>query len=232
MFVKFLTKRRTKMKKLLLSLGFAVLAMGIAGNASADSFTLDFEGLGNLSKIGNFYNGGAGTDYGVSFSDNALAIIDADAGGTGNIGGLPSPDTAMFFLGGSAAIMNVEDGFDTGFSFFYSAVVDPGYVEIYDDVNGSGNRLAYMSLAVTPFNGSPDPTGVYSPFLPVLGMEFEGIAKSVVFGGVIDKIGFDNVTFGSAVPPGGKGSETPEPATLFLLGSGLAGLAGFRKLKK
>ncbi len=220
------------MKKLLLSLGFAVLVMGIAVNVSADSFTLDFEGLGNLSKIGNFYNGGAGTDYGVSFSDNALALIDADAGGTGNIGGLPSPDTAMFFLGGTAAIMNVEDGFDTGFSFFYSAVVDPGYVEIYDDLNGSGNRLAYMSLAVTPFNGSPDPTGVYSPFLPVFGLEFEGIAKSVVFGGVIDKIGFDNVTFGSSVPGGATGSETPEPATLFLLGSGLAGLAGFRKLKK
>ncbi len=221
------------MKKLLASLSIAVLVMGIAGNASADSFTLDFEGIGNLNQIGNFYNGGAGTNYGVSFSDNALGLIDSDAGGTGNIGGLPSPDTAMFFLGGSAATMNVEAGFDTGFSFFYSAVADPGYVEIYDDLNGTGNRLAYMNLPLTPFNGSPDPTGVYSPFLPVIGVEFAGIAKSVVFGGVIDKIGFDNVTFGSAVPQGGgNGSETPEPATLFLLGSGLAGLAGFRKSKK
>ncbi len=58
---------------------------------------LDFEGLGDLMPIGNYYNGGAGPDYGVSFSQNALALIDRDAGGSGNTGGEPSPETVMFY---------------------------------------------------------------------------------------------------------------------------------------
>jgi len=212
------------MKKLLVLSGLCFI-LGMTGISSADTIVLDFEGIGDVTPVGDYYY----DDYGVTFSDNAQAVVDSDVGGSGNIGGLPTPDAALFFLEGDAAVMNVEDGFDTGFSFYYSAISFAGLVEIYDDVEGGGNLLATFDLPLTPKNGAPDPTGIFSPFLAI-GVEFEGIAKSIAFGGVINKIAFDNITFGSATAGGsGETSGTPEPATIFLLGSGLAGVAGLRK---
>ena len=183
--------------------------------AQAATITLDFEGLQNLEPIGNFYNGGAGgfgstggQNFGIQFSDNSLAIIDEDAGGTGNFGGEPSPDTIAFFLTGESAVMDVADGFDTGFSFFYSAVNRPGTVNVYDNVGGTGDILASIDLPLTPFEEAADPTGQFSPLLP-FGVNFDGIARSVDFGGTIDRIGFDNITLGSQTPMPG---PTPPPA--------------------
>lgn len=174
--------------------------------AQAATILLDFEGLQNLEPINNFYNGGTGgfgstysQNLGIAFSGNSLAIIDEDAGGTGNFGGEPSADTIAFFLTGDAAVMDVADGFDTGFSFFYAAVNRPGIVNVYDELGGVGNLLASIDLPLTPFEGSPDPTGQFSPLLP-FGVNFDGIARSVDFGGTIDRIGFDNITLGSETP--------------------------------
>ncbi len=192
---------------------------------------LDFEGLQDLEAVQDFYNGGtggagssSGTNFGVSFSGNALAIIDADAGGSGNFGSEPSPDTVLFFLDGPAAVLNIDAGFDTGFSFFYSAINNPGFVNVYDDINSGGNLLATINLPLTPFNGAPDPTGQFSPFVAA-GVSFSGVAKSIDFGGVVNQIGFDNITFGSATPGGGNGGtgEVPTPAMLpGLIGMGIA----------
>lgn len=104
--------------------------------------------------------------------------------------------------------MNVEDGFDTGFSFFYAAVNFPGSVSVYDGLNGTGTLLATLNLPVTPSDGG-DPTGVFSPFVPI-GVTFSGIARSVDFGGAVDQIGFDDVTIGSA------SAGVPEPTSAFL----------------
>ncbi|HVT45235.1 MAG TPA: DUF11 domain-containing protein [Thermoanaerobaculia bacterium] len=169
---------------------------------------LDFEGLGNQEQVLNFYNGGLGgsgsgpgPNFGITFSPSALALIDADAGGSGNFGGEPSPDTGLFFLSGTA-VMNVPAGFDTGFSFFYSAVNNPGIVNVYDGLNATGNLLATVNLPLTPFNGAPDPTGTFSPLVPV-GVTFSGTAMSVDFGGTANQIVFDDVTIGSEIPGSG-----------------------------
>ncbi len=190
----------------------ALLALSLAARASA-IVVLNFEGLGDLETVEEFYNGGTGgggsgpgTDYGISFSDNALALIDADAGGSGNFGGEPSPSTVLFFLDGPAATMNVAAGFDTGFSFFYSSVLFTGFVDVYDGLDGTGNLLASIPLPTTPSDGG-DPTGFYSPFVPV-GVLFAGTARSVDFGGTINQIGFDNITFGTDNP------VVPEPASV------------------
>lgn len=204
------------MKKSIL-IGLAILFPALC---SADIIQLDFEGLDNQEAIDGFYNGGtsangnSGVNYGVEFSDNTLSIIDADAGGSGNIGGEPSPDTVMFFLTGSESVMNVAAGFDTGFSFFYSAVNNPGSVSVWDGLDGTGTLLAMLDIPVTASDGG-DPNGIFSPFFDI-GVGFSGIGKSVSFAGVQNQIAFDNITFGSttaSVP-----TDVSSPATLGLFG--------------
>jgi len=196
------------------------------GQAWGGVIVLDFEGLGNSEPVQSFYDGGLGGDgsgpgpsYGIAFSTNALAIIDSDAGGTGNFGGEPSPDTILYFLEGAAATMNVPAGFDTGFSFFYSAVNYTGSVTVYDGLNGTGTILATLNLPLTPYSGAPDPTGIYSPLVP-FGVAFQGVARSVDFSGSENQICFDNITLSSETPWEG---VIPEPTTLVLLA--LGGLA-------
>jgi len=197
------------------------------------ALVLDFEGLGDQETILDFYNGGTGsqgnfgTNYGVTFSGNALSIIDSDAGGSGNFGNEPSPSTVLFFLEGQAAIMSLAAGFETGFSFFYSAISNPGSVSVWSGLNGTGDLLASLLLPTTP-QGAGDPTGAFSPFVS-LGVGFDGLAHSVSFAGVQNQIGFDDVTFGSVTPGP---SAIPEPSTFLLLAAGLAGVAGFRMRKR
>ena len=194
------------------SLAISALMAGFALPAFAQS-TITFEGLRDGESINQFYNGGTGgsgsgpgANYGISFSPNALAVIDLDAGGSGNIGGEPSPDTAMYFRSGTA-VMNVAAGFTTGFSFYYTAVNSPSSVTVYDGLNGTGNVLATLALPVTPYNGAPDPNGIFSPFVPI-GVSFAGTARSVDFGGTVNQVAFDNITIGSATPGNGNGTAT------------------------
>jgi hypothetical protein len=215
-----------KIKNLLL-----VVSLLVASAASANAtIVLNFEGVGDLATVGNFYNGGAGANYGINFSNNALGIVDSDAGGNGNFGGEPSPNTVLFFLDGDAATMDVAAGFDTGFSFFYSAINQSGFINVYDGLGATGNILATLNLPVTPSNGG-DPNGNFSPFYAI-GINFSGIAHSVDFGGTVNQIGFDDVTLGSEVAGGT--APVPEPGTIALLGLGMAGLAfyGKRRQKK
>jgi hypothetical protein len=184
-----------------------------AGNAAV----LTFEGLGQQESVLNYYNGGLGgngsgpgTNYGISFSPNALALQ------SGNFSDNPSVPTILFFLSGNAATMNVAAGFDTGFSFFYAAS-QGGSVNVYDGLNATGNILASLLL--------PDTATPYSVWNPI-GVSFAGIAKSVDFGGAADYIGFDDITLGSATPGN---NPVPEPGTIMLLGAGFLGLAIYSK---
>ena len=211
------------------SVAYATLVMlaTTATPAVGAVVVLDFEGLRNLQRVEEFYNGGtggggnSGTDYGVSSSQNAFALIDIDAGGAGDFGGEPSSDTAMVFVGGAAAALNYADGFDTEFSFFYSAIRETGSVLVYDGLDATGNLLASIDLPLTPHTGAPDPGGEFSPFVAV-DVSFAGTARSVDFGGTTNEIIFDNITFSSAEAVGNE--VVPEPGTVALLGLGSLGL--------
>ncbi|MEO7189610.1 MAG: PEP-CTERM sorting domain-containing protein [Vicinamibacterales bacterium] len=210
----------------------AIALVAVAVPASASPIVLTFEGVGDLNPVGNFYNGGAGTNYGVQFSPATLAVVDSDAGGSGNIANEPSADTVMFFLDANNAILNFAAGFDTGFSFFYSSA-GVASVSVWDGLNGTGTQLGTLNLAAQYADGcGGDPTGNFCNWTAV-GVTFAGTAKSINFGGTANRTAFDTVTFGSAVAGGDPvASPVPEPTTIALLGLGIAGLVVRQRLVK
>jgi hypothetical protein len=132
----------------------------------------------------------------------------------------------MFFLTGSA-ILNNAAGFDTGFSFYYSSS-KTAVVNVYEGLNGTGALLGSINLAAQYNSGcTGDPTGEYCNFTPI-GVNFAGIAHSIDFGGTVNNIAFDNITFGSATAGGGS-TDVPEPGTLALFGLGLLGTTAARR---
>lgn len=219
----------------------AVLAFG-ATTASAAVVSLNFEDINatypsGYANILEFYNGGTssdgttGTNYGISFGDNALAIcLNTSTGNCSNTsrGGVGDPASqkgGLFFLAGSQTYLNYAAGFTTGFSFNYSGAFT-GSVDVYDGLNGTGTLLA--SVAVVPNLvgcGSPYNAG-FCPFGPS-GVNFSGTARSISFGGVANQIVFDDITFGSAIP----GGTVPEPASwaLMIAGFSMVGAAARRR---
>lgn len=185
-----------------------ILGLALSSNQSyAAKVVLDFERIGDFAAINDFYNfgtdsnGNTGTDYGVAFSNAAFGIIDSNVNFNfhGNFANTPSGDTALIFLEGGSAIMNVEMGFDSSISFFYSSSAN-ATVKIYDGLNGTGNLLASVNLISNFQNNNCfdpitqpdafchwDPTGVY----------FRGKAKSVVFTGPRTATLYDNITLGT-----------------------------------
>jgi hypothetical protein len=192
--------------------------------ARSDVIVLTFEGVGDLTPVGDFYDGDGGPDYGIRFSPDTLALVDSDAGGNGNFANEPSPNTVMFFLDAEQAILNVAAGFTTGFSFFYSSTTAAA-VNVYAGVNGTGALLASLELVAQADRGCVgDPSGFYCNWSPV-GVLFAGTARSIDFSGTANRSGFDDITFGSDRP-----GEVPEPGSLALLGLGLAAL-GFGRAR-
>jgi hypothetical protein len=124
---------------------------------------------------------------------------------------------ALFFLSGAETFMNVEAGFDTGFSFFYTAVNQSGSVSVYDGPNGTGTLLTTLFLPITPSACDSVYGAGFCPFFPI-GVGFVGTAQSVSFAGVANQIVFDDVTFGSITP--GQ-TEIPEPTTVSLIAGGV-----------
>lgn len=206
------------------------LIVALASNAHA-AFVLDFEGAGNNANLLNFYNGGtdslgnSGTNYGIAFGSNALAIVDSDSGGTGNIANEPSPSTVMYFLTGSA-VLNYAAGFDTGFSFYYSSSTAAS-VKVYSGLDATGTLLADIPLTAQYADAcSGDPNGDFCNWTAV-GASFAGIAMSIDFGGTVNQVAYDNITFGSATPI--DPTPVPEPATMALSALALGALGASRR---
>ena len=219
--------------------GCGVILSGVlfSAPALASVVVLNFAGLNGQGqeRVQNFYNGGfgslgsSGTNYGIRFGTDALAC-NGQPGGTCNVGAIPGGPGAniVFFLSGTGSIMNVAAGFDTGFSFFYSAINNAGIVNVFGGENGTGALLTSLNLAVTPStpgsNGCSG--GAFCPFFAA-GVNFAGIARSVNFSGTANQIAFANITLGSATAGGG--NNVPEPGSLALAGIALLGAVAARR---
>ncbi len=232
------------MKKSLIRTTVAAAALLAASMAAAPAFAavevLNFAGLNGAAEEGpaNFYNGGTGslgssggTNYGISFGNDTITC-NGQPGGTCNTAQIPGGPGAniVFFLTGSGDIMNVAGGFTTGFSFYYSAVNNPGSVNVWSGLNGTGTLLATLNLSLTT-NGAGDPDCFGANFCPfsTAGVTFAGTAESVDFTGTQNQIAFADITLGS--PDAGGTSPAPEPenAALMIAGLGLLGVAARRR---
>jgi PEP-CTERM motif len=210
------------MKKIVSSL---LAAACMAGSVGAQVLTFEGIAVGPAqTPIGNFYNGGSGPNLGIEFFGNALAINSSvgNCGGSGNFALQPSGCGVLFFLTSSSTGMNRAAGFTTGFSLFYSAANNPGSLQVWSGLNGTGTLLASLALPTTG-DGSGRPGCGGTNFCPwtAVGIGFAGTAQSIVFAGVANQIGFDDVTFGSVTPGD---PVVPEPSTYALMATGLAGL--------
>ncbi|MBW4497921.1 MAG: hypothetical protein KME26_33655 [Oscillatoria princeps RMCB-10] len=156
---------------------------------------LDFERVGNLDPLGASY-----APQGISFSANALGIIDTDALDAlgakdkfgGNFGAPPSGITALTYGEGSEIVMDVAGGFDAQLSFFYASPFRNHTVTLYEGAGATGNILASVPLSRTPAGDLPD---AYSEFAQVT-IPFSGIARSVSFGDFANKIVIDSISLG------------------------------------
>lgn len=192
---------------------------------------LDFEGIGDVVSIEEYYNGGmagngvSGPDYDVTFSGNALALVDADDGGSGNIANEPSPSSVMFWLDDVDAHMNFSPGFNQ-FSVYYTAPYNPGTLSFWDGVNGGGTQVGAVQQLVT--NGDRcggDPTGAYNCWTKIA-VNLPSSAYSVTFGGTANWIAFDDLAFNPQDLPN---QDVPGPLPVV----GVAAALGFsRRLRK
>ena len=171
----------------------ALICLGTGSRAQV----LTFEGLQDLEPVDNFYNGGnggfgsgPGLNYGITFSPNANAVISADAGGTGDFAGEPSPATVLYFVTDSAYTLDAPAGFSRSFAFSYSSPVATDTVTLYSGLDVTGTVLATLSLPQTPDTGNG--INVYSPFMTT-SVTFAGTAHSVDFGTTANLIAFDNI---------------------------------------
>jgi hypothetical protein len=221
----------------------AALAAFAATPSRAAVEVLNFAGLdGNgQEQVLEYYNGGAGglgstggTNYGISFGSDALSCS-GQPGGSCNTAMIPGGPgaNAVFFLTGPGDIMNVAGGFDTGFSFFYSAASDPGVVTVWSGLDGTGTLLATFNLAATG-DGSGVPGCEGTNFCPYIaaGVTFAGTAESVNFSGTANQIGFADITLGSADAGGTPPVPEPSGLALMLAGAGAVVASLRRRARK
>lgn len=164
----------------------AVLLACLTGySCVAAVFTLTFEGLTPGAFVGNYYNGEAGGDYGIAFYTSDKAPV-AD----GPVADAPSPTIVMRpgNVYSPTTCMNVANGLLNAVTFSYLAPTQPGQLEVWSGIDGTGTMLGSLVL---------DETSTWTEQT----LSFSGLAQSVHFGANANVL-FDNVSV-EVVPEAG-----------------------------
>jgi hypothetical protein len=199
----------------------SALAAGLLMSAPtfAANVTLDFEGIVSTHSIGDYYNGGAGGNYGITFGGDALAWDN-----------VPLPEALPLFdraengasvmtpvTGEGLASMNVANGFAGTLSFDYSSVMDTS-VRLYSGLDGTGDLISTIDLTANATNCTTSVMCMWQ----LVTLDFGGVARSVTFGDAADVAAFDNVSV----------SAVPLPAAGWLLMSALGGVGAWSRRKR
>ena len=229
------------------TVAFAAALLGAPCAAHAVDI-LGFEGVNAAypsavyAQILTFYDGGTssdgttGTNFGISFAPNAVAVcLNAIGGHCSNAsrGGL-SATSSQGGLGidsGSSTYLDFATPFSGAIAFSYQ--VAPGFVATIQAFDGLGGTGTALTGPLALFNTSPGGCPAYNAILCALGPGGLGSvvnARSIVFSGTPGRFVFDDLTLGAGndplppppfVPPA---SGAPEPQAWALMLAGLAGL--------
>lgn len=166
--------------------------------SAAGITTLDFNNLQVGEEALNYYTGGFGNlgtgpgpSYGVTFTPDFMTVAQ----------GVFVPPARAEMLTGTSGTMNVLNGFNGLFSFYYEATT-AGSAAFYSGLNGTGTLVGSIVL---PSESTFSPAGNLEPLF-----------ESVVFSSTANSLIVDNITFGAQV--------VPEPSSGVLFAVALSGL--------
>lgn len=193
----------------------AAVALSAALPTFASTYTLTFEGVDSFASVLDYYNGGtdangnSGTNYGVSFSSDALALESTD-GYTTFFTNAASGDTALYVTN-STAVLNISSGAITDLSFWYSSTTSAlDVVQIWSGTDGTGTLLASFSLSANAtLDGCSSSSACYWQEIT---LTFSGVAHSVTFSSLSGTVLYDDITI----------TAVPEPESYALMLAGLA----------